>query len=57
MTREIGDKEFEIELHDTMGVVDLPTFDDQIVQMDGWLLVFSVASKQRFVPILLAILL
>eukprot|EP00038_Savillea_parva_P006842 m.166256 g.166256 ORF g.166256 m.166256 type:complete len:195 (-) comp12663_c0_seq1:364-948(-) len=46
--RKIGDKEFEIELHDTMGVADLPSFDEGIVQMDGWILVFSVASRDSF---------
>lgn len=47
--REIGAKKFEIELHDTMGVADLPSFDEGIVQMDGWILVFSVESKARSV--------
>mmetsp|Transcript_139123 Transcript_139123/g.196955 ORF Transcript_139123/g.196955 Transcript_139123/m.196955 type:complete len:195 (-) Transcript_139123:141-725(-) len=46
--RQIGSKDFEIELHDTMGVADLPSFDEGIVQMDGWILVFSVASRDSF---------
>eukprot|EP00035_Acanthoeca_spectabilis_P021474 m.438446 g.438446 ORF g.438446 m.438446 type:complete len:193 (-) comp18237_c0_seq1:281-859(-) len=46
--REIGAKKFEIELHDTMGVADLPSFDEGIVQMDGWILVFSVESNASF---------
>jgi hypothetical protein len=45
--REIGNKKFEIELHDTMGVADLPSFDEGIVQMDGWILVYSVANRDR----------
>eukprot|EP00037_Helgoeca_nana_P032111 m.412273 g.412273 ORF g.412273 m.412273 type:complete len:194 (+) comp28818_c0_seq1:65-646(+) len=46
--REIGNKKFEIELHDTMGVADLPSFDEGIVQMDGWILVYSVANRDSF---------
>lgn len=42
-------REFELHLFDTMGVTELPSFPDDYLMMDGWILVFSVASRRRCV--------
>jgi len=50
LTREIqvAGKDYEIHLYDTMGVTELPTFSDNYLTMDGWILVYSVDNDRSF---------
>lgn len=45
--RLVGGREFELQLYDTMGVAELPSFEDTYLTMDGWILVYSVAARRR----------
>jgi len=44
----IDGREFELEVYDTMGVTELPNFPDDYLNLDGWILVYSVASRRSF---------
>jgi len=39
---------YQLELYDTMGVTELPTFSSEVFTMDGWVLVYSVENEKSF---------
>lgn len=41
-------REFELHLFDTMGVTELPSFPEDYLLKDGWIIVFSVTSRRSF---------
>ena len=43
----MGDREFCVQIYDTMGVTELPNFPDDYLIMDGWIIVYSVAEERR----------
>lgn len=40
--------QYQLELYDTMGVTELPTFSNEVFTMDGWVLVYSVENEKSF---------
>ncbi|EDQ90387.1 uncharacterized protein MONBRDRAFT_36472 [Monosiga brevicollis MX1] len=45
---KIGDRDFRLQIYDTMGVTELPNFPDDYLIMDGWIIVYSVAESRSF---------
>eukprot|EP00730_Choanoeca_flexa_P002590 TRINITY_DN11105_c0_g1_i2.p1 TRINITY_DN11105_c0_g1~~TRINITY_DN11105_c0_g1_i2.p1 ORF type:complete len:182 (+),score=26.15 TRINITY_DN11105_c0_g1_i2:161-706(+) len=45
---KIGDRDFKLEIYDTMGVTELPNFPDDYLIMDGWVIVYSVTEERSF---------
>lgn len=45
---KVDREKYEIHLYDTMGVTELPTFSDNYLTMDGWILVYSVENDRSF---------
>eukprot|EP00045_Choanoeca_perplexa_P006987 m.61369 g.61369 ORF g.61369 m.61369 type:complete len:182 (-) comp13873_c0_seq1:2318-2863(-) len=45
---KVGDRDFKLEIYDTMGVTELPNFPDDYLIMDGWVMVYSVVEERSF---------
>eukprot|EP00054_Salpingoeca_dolichothecata_P037149 m.9905 g.9905 ORF g.9905 m.9905 type:complete len:182 (-) comp7288_c0_seq1:100-645(-) len=44
----IANRDYDLHLYDTMGVTEQPNFPENYLTADGWIFVFSVASRRSF---------